>query len=278
MEYFKHFTNANENTVIIEAMNRFGHLGYAAWFILLEMCAEKMTKNQNETYTNVHIKFSFSERLVRQKLRISRTKVEEILNFFQTFSLLSWERVDNELKIELPKLLESLDRDQRRARQARDNAAPRARLEYKNKEYKNKESKKEEKRTLRNDDSVKTESNEDVKLLIAHYCDAWKTKYKTNVSMSGKWVGNAKTLIRDHGLKKSTYLINAFMQMNDSWFIKKRHAFDLILTNLAEINHFAGTGISVTNAQLNQLDKTQSNKKAAEEAGEYFMKGTKNEF
>lgn len=119
-------------------------------------------------------------------------------------------------------------------------------------------------------DSANAELGKQSQLLIAHYCEAWKAKYKTNANVSGMMAGNAKTLIKDHGLNRSLGLVDAFMSMNDTWFIKHRHSFELILTNLAAITHFAGTGVQVTNTQLTQLDKTLSNKNAADGAAAIF--------
>ena len=109
-----------------------------------------------------------------------------------------------------------------------------------------------------------------VNQVIARYCELWKAKYNTPVSFSGKWTGNAKTLVKDHGLPKTIALVEAFLEMNDSWFLQKRHAFDLILTDLAKITHYAGTGVSITQTQINQVDKTLANKAAGEAAAAYF--------
>lgn len=113
-------------------------------------------------------------------------------------------------------------------------------------------------------DSPHGEIGKQASELIGRYCELWKAKYKTNVSVSGKWAGNAKTLVKDHGLKRSVELVEAFMEINDTWFIQNRHSFDLILTKLAQINHFAGTGVQITQTQLRQADQAQANKSAAE--------------
>jgi hypothetical protein len=106
--------------------------------------------------------------------------------------------------------------------------------------------------------------------VIARYCELWKARYKTNISFSNKWAGNAKTLVKDHGKARAIELVEAFMEMNDRWFLDNRHSFDLLLTKLASITHYAGTGVVVTQTQLNQLDKTQANKTALQGAIDYF--------
>lgn len=122
-------------------------------------------------------------------------------------------------------------------------------------------------------DSATAEIGKTASEVIARYCELWKAKYKTQPAFSGKWAGNAKTLVKDHGKDKAILLVEAFMEMNDRWFLDNRHSFDLILTKLASITHYAGTGVQITQTQLHQLDKTISNKNAGDEAASFFMKG-----
>lgn len=119
-------------------------------------------------------------------------------------------------------------------------------------------------------DSADAEIKKLASQLIARYCELWKAKYKTNVSMSGKWAGNAKTLIKDHGLNRSLELVESFMEMNEHVWC--RHSFEQILLKLATISHYAGTGVQISKTQINQLDKSQANKAAGEDAAAYFRK------
>ena len=117
--------------------------------------------------------------------------------------------------------------------------------------------------------------NDSTRKLISCYCELWKKRYGANPSFSGKWVGNAKTLFKDHGEKKSLELIEAFLEMNDSYFIGRRHPFDMILTDIAKISHFASTGAQITKTELMQIDKTITNKNSVAAAAEYFKNGGK---
>lgn len=136
MKFFKHFTDAHEGRSMLALMNKFGLEGYAAYFILAEICGKKLEKEAEETYTEDHLKFTFNERIVREKLRMRSTKVELFLNYCATLDLLQFTKVEDEITFYFPKLLESMDRDSKRARTERADGAPKNKIK---KEKKNKE-------------------------------------------------------------------------------------------------------------------------------------------
>lgn len=99
MDYFKHYSNASESKLLNHLFDEFKHTGYACYFLLLELCSEHWDGQAAP-------KFTFHERIVRQKLRISRTKLNLFLNICSTNSNLLFEFSEKELHLELPKLLE----------------------------------------------------------------------------------------------------------------------------------------------------------------------------
>jgi hypothetical protein len=111
-----------------------GHEGHSCWWILVELCAEKLEKDKSEEYTEAHCRFVFNERFLRSNLRIGRAKVRAILNQCQTLALLSFQISENEIQIDMPKLLECLDRDSKRARTERAPTAPKKKRKIKKKE------------------------------------------------------------------------------------------------------------------------------------------------
>lgn len=133
VKFFKHFVDAHEGKSLIALMNEFGLEGYAAYFILMEMCAKKLDKGLDEVFTEDHCRFVFNERQVREKLRMRSTKVELFLNSCVTLVLLQFTKVKDEYSFYVPKLLESLDRDSKRARTERAESAPKKKNKKKNK-------------------------------------------------------------------------------------------------------------------------------------------------
>ena len=99
MHWFKHYSNASDNRAMNHLMDEFGPQGYAWFFLLLELCAEKWDGKSEP-------KFTFHQRTVRQKLRTSLGKVQLFLERSQTLGQLSFNFSEKEFEINIPKLLE----------------------------------------------------------------------------------------------------------------------------------------------------------------------------
>jgi len=99
MDYFKHYSTASDSKLINHLFDEYRHTGYAYWFLLLELCSENWDGKGDP-------KFKFHTRIVRQKLRISHTKLEHFLTKCSTFSDILFQLSENELEIEVPKLAE----------------------------------------------------------------------------------------------------------------------------------------------------------------------------
>lgn len=134
MKFFKHFTDAHEGKSMMALMSKFGLEGYAAFFILTELCAKKFEKGKSEEVSEDHLRFTFHERILREKLRMRSTKVELFLNYCATLDLLQVHKNSEEFHFYFPKLLESMDRDSRRARPVRDKNAPKIKNKDKDKD------------------------------------------------------------------------------------------------------------------------------------------------
>lgn len=132
MNYFKHFVDAHRGISLQTLFDKFGHAGPYCYWILVELCMEKLTKDRDEEFTDAHCHFRFTARTLKNAFRVNRAKVESMLNHFSTLALLSLEVDDQEFKIHMPKLLEYLDRDSKRTRPRRGLA--RIKIEDKDKE------------------------------------------------------------------------------------------------------------------------------------------------
>lgn len=124
MKFFKHFTDSHRGRSMQAVLGELGHSGHSVWWLLVELCAEKLTKHVDEEYTEAHCHFVFNERFLRDNLRLSGAKVVAFLSQYSTLALLSFKITGPEIHIHMPKLLESLDRDTKRARHLRVTPAP----------------------------------------------------------------------------------------------------------------------------------------------------------
>lgn len=126
MKWFKHFADNHRGISIRALMNELGHSGLC-YYILMEMCAEKLEQDGVKKPAEADCSWQFDQRLVRQNCRLSCGNVRRLLDVCQTNGLLSWEIVGSEFRISMPILLTLLDRDSIRARKVRANAATKPR-------------------------------------------------------------------------------------------------------------------------------------------------------
>lgn len=113
MIWFKHFTDNHRGRSMQFLFDEMGHAGIACWYILMEMCAEKLEKSSSKE----DCVFEFHERILRDNLRLSRTNVRRMLDQCATFAMLQYEIDGTFVKIKMPKLAELLHRDLKVARQ-----------------------------------------------------------------------------------------------------------------------------------------------------------------
>lgn len=125
MIWFKHFTDNHRGRSMQFLFDEMGHTGIACWYILMEMCAEKLEKSLSKE----DCVFEFHERILRDNLRLSRTNVRRMLDLCATFAMLSYDTDGTFVKIKMPKLAELLHRDLKTARHRHGKSAAAPRLE-----------------------------------------------------------------------------------------------------------------------------------------------------
>lgn len=107
--------------------------------------------------------------------------------------------------------------------------------------------------------------------LIALYCDLWKERYNAETApvITGAAAGRFKELAK-HGPDRARRLIEAYLQMPDSWFVTKRHDIFTLMGNINAVSLFADSGKMISKAELKDLENkvSQHNMIAALERGE----------
>lgn len=124
MKFFKHFTDSHRGQTMTALFKKMKHKGPCCYWILVEMCAEKLEKEEHEVYTEAHCKFRFDESVLRKNLHLSGTNLRKFLHICGDISALFSTFAGEIVEIEFPKILECLDRDSRRARTERGPSAP----------------------------------------------------------------------------------------------------------------------------------------------------------
>lgn len=143
MKWFKHYTDNYRGRSVHGLFDELGHIGPCSYYIILEICAEKLTKVKDKDLDESDFVFGFSSRFLRQNLRISSTKLELFLNISQTFGLFSYKKVGNNFEIKMPIMLDLLDSDFKKTRSRRESDAGETPLDIDKEQKKNKIIKKE---------------------------------------------------------------------------------------------------------------------------------------
>lgn len=89
---------------------------------------------------------------------------------------------------------------------------------------------------------------------IKHYCDEWRKRYKASALITRQQIGQMQSMVKDMPLEKLKVLVTAYLKMNDSWYIKRRHDLSTMRSNLQAVSHYAETGAVITDAKLRQMD------------------------
>jgi hypothetical protein len=99
MKWFKHYTDASNGKFLNTIMDEFGVEGYAWYFMILELCAEKWDGKGAPIFT-------FHQRVLLQKLRIRKLKLHSYLTKVQLECGFSYTITQHLIQIEVPKLSE----------------------------------------------------------------------------------------------------------------------------------------------------------------------------
>ena len=109
MKWFKHQAVAVKDEKIQLLMDEFGTAGYAIFFILLELCAEKLDEKLNP---EIKISWPYIERLTHSR----RSTVRQVASRCASVGLLVAEVNDLELICKIPNLLKNIDETTRKFR------------------------------------------------------------------------------------------------------------------------------------------------------------------
>jgi len=125
MKFFKHFTDSHRGQSLRILKNQFGFEGIGRYWTLVELCAEKLEKLPEEEFSEAHCHFEFEKSYVMGALGYPNlTLCRRYLDAIATLGLCSIDENETLYRCSMPKLLESLDRDTRRARKVRGPSAP----------------------------------------------------------------------------------------------------------------------------------------------------------
>jgi len=100
MEWIKHKTGSHDDPDISDAMDMFGPAGYSTFFILLEVYGEEFNHLNDEGF------LTLSKTFLRRKVRISVTKLQNILRFYSERQRILSKIGKNRISYSVPQFIE----------------------------------------------------------------------------------------------------------------------------------------------------------------------------
>jgi hypothetical protein len=138
LKWFKHYSDNYRGRSVLSFHREFGHSGVAWYYLLTEICTEKLEKSSDADITETACTFSFDKVFIESSLRGTFVKIKRWLDHGAVMGLWSYTETEHELCVKYPILLELLDSDQKKTRSRRDKDASKQRLDKdkdKDKEY-----------------------------------------------------------------------------------------------------------------------------------------------
>lgn len=101
--------------------------------------------------------------------------------------------------------------------------------------------------------------------LIAHFVEAYPSRYGEKPVIDGPAAGAAKRIVKAVGLGESRRLVDGFLRMDDGWFVTKRHTLQVLADNMNAVKQFLATGVQVTATAIRQAERATHNRSVAKE-------------
>ncbi len=260
MKFFKHYTDAHSGQSLMEIGRILGMAGIGQYWTLVEACAAKMEWDRKNEPTIEDCVFQFDRSSLCFILRSKPKYIGSILRVFAEYSNVQTLEDGNNFIITVPKLLECLDRDYKRARPVRGQCAPKKENKKENK------NKKEDLNQAKVDKSTlpgvlefdpeppPDELGKQTNLCITLYCALYAKRYKHNPKIGGKNAGIIKKLIKDHNFNQAFLIIESFMKLGDPWLVQQSHPIALIDRFLNQAIRYAETGKLITRGVVKEVD------------------------
>ena len=254
MRWFKHFSDNHRGQTVQTLMNEYGHSGPAAYYFIMEMCAEKVeTKSECSDFV-----FTFKRPYFDNILRMKRKSTDNILRTLSEAGVLKSEANENEVRIEMPILLNLLDRDLKKPRLVRASNAQNPRLDIEIDKDKDKDKELDKIKIKNKITKIPAEPTKG-KAFVALYCDHFKKRWGEYPHILKKDAGIIKRLSETLTLDDYKTYLDAYFSMPDAWIVKAKHPVGIFELKLNEIVIYSKTGSFTTNRQVQQADDYASN-------------------
>lgn len=235
-------------------------LGHTAlcYYILVEMCAEKLEKKDDGYLTEADCVFTFHKRVVMQSLRIRPVRLQQLLDSCAVAGLFSFSIQSNLIQFKMPILLDLLERNTKKARATRIKNASKVHLD------------KDVDRDKERD--VDVESSESAKLLNKKiwdtYLNAYRQRYKVDPIRNASVNAQVSQLRKRVG-ERAVELVEFYLSHNDGFYLQKTHALGLCLKDCETLMTQMQRGRAITKTTVRQFERSQEYEETARHIREH---------
>lgn len=266
MKWFKHFSDNHRGQSVQNLLDELGHTGLC-YYILMEMCAEKLDKSREETLTESDCLFSFHGRVVRQTLRISPTTLRRLLDVCATNGLLSFEFAGSSIKISMPILLNLLERNTKKARKTRTESAQKTHLEREVEEEREREVERESSKSTKSTPKEKHNTELNKKVWQA-YSDAYSQRYKVEPTRNATVNAQISQLAKRLG-EDAIEIIKFYLTHNDGFYLSKTHSIGPCLRDAESLRTQWLRNKPITKTTVRQFEQMQQYEETARHIREH---------
>jgi len=225
MKWFKHHCSASDSRNVNHLIDEFGIQGYAWWFLLLELCAEKYDGTGEPEFT-------FHRRVVQLKLRSTWTRVQLLLDSCSTRGQLTWTAVGQEINIKIPKLLEVKDNHTRNLQVNSRTLAPR--------QDKDKDKELDKNRYSPKADLTPPKEPSPVSEIRESFLQSYKQEFKREYAGWGaKENGMVAKWLKSVSLENAKRLCALYPKWNDPWVTKQGHPLGILMSQYVQLDAWA---------------------------------------
>ncbi len=111
-----------------------------------------------------------------------------------------------------------------------------------------------------------TELQEQCRLVWRAYSGAYFERYKTEPTRNAKVNALVKQLVQRLGHEEAPFVASNFVKSNNSYYVGRGHTLDCLVKDAEKLRMEWATGANMTQTRAQQIDKTQSNYSAVQEA------------
>jgi len=260
MRWVKLYTNVHNSEPMRELLSQVGHIALC-YYILLEMCAEKLSC-EGKILTESDMVFSFEERILRERMRLSPRKLREFLKISSEKFKFSLEISENFFKIKMPMLLKLLHTDLKKSRANQEQIKSKSRT--KREQVKSSTqvttvtgegsgvlSKTTEERL------AEKEASSQNRRIKEAYIEAYKAKYGVEpLTQNATFNSQCNMLRKKVGFETAIELVKFYLNHQKSFYASKTHSFGLLLADAETLVAQMRMGVTVTGFESRQIEES----------------------